>query len=59
MKSKIPCDIIRDLFPSYLDGLTSETTNKEVDGHLEECEDCKAVLERMKEPKNMLNRIEN
>ncbi|MBR1740912.1 MAG: DUF4825 domain-containing protein, partial [Lachnospiraceae bacterium] len=57
MKNKIPCDMIKDLFPSYLDGLTSEVSNQEIDAHLEECEDCRQVLEDMKEPKNLLNSI--
>ena len=29
--SKIPCEIIRDLLPSYIDGLTSDVTNKEIE----------------------------
>lgn len=40
MKSKLSCDIIMDLLPSYVEGLTRENTNKEVKEHLEECENC-------------------
>lgn len=40
MKSKLSCDIVLDLLPSYVDELTRETTNKEVKEHLEECESC-------------------
>lgn len=42
------CKIIRDLFPSYIDGLTSETTNQYIAEHLNNCEECKKVLEDMK-----------
>lgn len=50
MTNKLPCEVIQDLFPSYIDGLTSEVTNTLVDEHIEECSKCKEVLEVMKEP---------
>lgn len=43
------CEIIRDLLPSYLDGLTSEESNQAVEEHLKECEACMAYLQTMKE----------
>ena len=36
--SKIPCEMIQDLLPSYIDELTSEVTNREVEAHVSECE---------------------
>ena len=42
------CKIIRDLFPSYIDGLTNEDTNHYIEEHLNNCEECKTVLEDMK-----------
>lgn len=48
--SKIPCDVIKDLLPSYIDKLTSETTNREIEAHMLECEQCQKVLEQMKAP---------
>lgn len=50
MKNKLPCELIRDLFPSYIDDLTSDVTNEFVEEHLSECEACRCVLESMKEP---------
>lgn len=50
MKSKIPCDVIKDLLPLYLDELTSETTDREVKLHVSECESCKRSLQLMKNP---------
>jgi len=41
MKHKIPCEIIQDLMPLYVDELTSELSNAEIEIHLEECEQCK------------------
>lgn len=46
----IPCEVVRDLFPSYIDGLTSETTTNLVNEHVAECEPCKTVLNAMREP---------
>ena len=53
----IPCEVIRDLFPSYIDGLTNEVTNREIEAHNADCADCAAILASMKnpqvEPKNI------
>ncbi|MBE7009680.1 MAG: DUF4825 domain-containing protein [Ruminococcaceae bacterium] len=48
--NNLPCEVVRDLLPSYVDGLTSETTNNLVDGHIETCEPCRAALEAMRAP---------
>lgn len=42
------CQIIKDLFPSYIDGLTNEDTNKYIEEHIKECEKCKEELGSMK-----------
>ncbi len=42
------CEIIRDLLPGYIDGLTSETSNAAIEEHLKECEECRKYLEVMK-----------
>lgn len=41
------CCIVKDLLPGYIDGLTSEETNIEIKEHLENCEDCRTIYERM------------
>ena len=33
---KMKCEIIRDLFPSYIDGLTSRESNELIEEHLED-----------------------
>lgn len=43
------CEIIRDLFPSYLDGLTSEESNAEIRLHLEDCKPCGEILAQMQQ----------
>ena len=43
------CEIIRDLLPSYIDGLTNSITNEEIDNHLKECEQCRIYYDEMKE----------
>ena len=44
----IPCEVVQDLLPSYIDGLTSDVTNKTIEDHLAGCEDCRGVLAAMK-----------
>ena len=34
------CEIIRDLLPLYIDGLTSIESNQEIEKHLKNCEEC-------------------
>ncbi len=48
MENKENCKIIKDLLPSYIDELTSEETKKYIETHLEECNECKDILENMK-----------
>lgn len=50
MANKIPCEIIQDLLPSYMDGLTNEVTNDAVEAHVENCEGCRNALYAMKTP---------
>ena len=44
----IECDIIQDLLPSYSDKISSNATNKLIEEHLQECKNCRVVLENMK-----------
>lgn len=50
MKQQIPCEVVRDLLPSYVDGLTSEATNGLLEAHLESCAPCRRAYEVMKTP---------
>ncbi|MEG6523006.1 zf-HC2 domain-containing protein [Desulfotomaculum sp. 1211_IL3151] len=42
------CDIIKDLLPSYVDGLTSDESNREIENHIKDCLKCRGALEEMK-----------
>lgn len=46
MKS-VNCDVIQDLLPSYLDKISSESTNKLIEEHLQSCENCQEALQSM------------
>ena len=46
--NKIPCEVIRDLFPSYIDQLTSPVTNEAIAEHLHTCDACRDVLAAMR-----------
>ncbi|MBP5554603.1 MAG: DUF4825 domain-containing protein [Lachnospiraceae bacterium] len=48
MMNHIDCEIIQDLLPSYIDGLTCEKTNAVIEEHLAGCEKCRKVLATMK-----------
>lgn len=48
MKYNLPCEILKDLLPNYIDGLSSKVTAEAVEEHLENCADCKKTYELMK-----------
>ncbi len=50
MKNNMKCEVIRDLFPSYIDELTSEATNQVIEEHLSVCKNCCNILDEMKRP---------
>lgn len=54
MSDGLKCEIVQDLLPSYVDGLTSDVTNSEIERHLKECAACSAALERMRAPETVL-----
>lgn len=40
MKNDLTCGVVRDLLPSYVEGLTVPETNEAVERHLSECPEC-------------------
>lgn len=48
MGQKINCDIIRDLLPTYIEKMNSESSNKLIEEHLKECSECREIYEEMK-----------
>lgn len=44
------CEVIRDLLPSYLDGLCSPRSRELVETHLAACPDCARAAKTMREP---------
>lgn len=47
MNENQECEIIKDLLPSYIEGLTSERTNEFIEQHLKKCSSCKNSYEIM------------
>lgn len=45
--SKLSCNVIRDLLPTYLDGICSEESKLLVEEHLADCEKCKAFVKEI------------
>lgn len=52
MENKLNCAIVRDLLPTYVDGIASDETVNAVDRHITSCGDCKEALRLMKEPES-------
>ncbi len=48
MCDKITCQIVRDLLPNYIEGLTGEETNAAIAHHLANCESCRQLHEKLK-----------
>ena len=48
MKEKKECKIVQDLLPNYIEKFTSEETNKYIEDHLKECDECRDAFEKMK-----------
>ncbi len=49
-KIKLPCEIVQDLLPNYLDELTSNLSNQAIQEHICECESCRHILKNMQQP---------
>lgn len=47
--SELPCEVVKDLLPSYADGITDDKTSELVKEHLASCEPCRIALEAMRE----------
>ena len=43
----LPCEIVRDLLPSYAEGLTSDVTAKSIEYHIKDCSSCSVALDAM------------
>ena len=57
--TNLPCEVVRDLLPSYVDGLTSETTGALVEAHVAGCGACRAALQAMRTPEAEPEKQEN
>lgn len=56
--SKISCNIIYDLLPSYLDNICSEDTRQLVEEHFMECQSCHNLYESMKKSQFVSDKLE-
>ena len=50
MKNDLSCELVQDLLPSYVDHLTSETTNAAIETHLNGCASCRQIADEMQTP---------
>ena len=41
--------VFKDLAPAYIDKLTSEETNEQIESHMDQCEECRNYLNKMEE----------
>lgn len=49
MNYELPCEIVEDLLPSYIDNLTNKLTEQSVAEHLAHCTKCSKMYKAMKE----------
>ena len=49
MKEKKECNVVQDLFPNYIEGLTTKATNEFIEEHIKDCTECQSVLKNMKD----------
>lgn len=45
--TSLPCDIVQDLLPSYVDGILSDTSTSAVARHLQSCKSCHDIYKDM------------
>ena len=57
MRENLPCSVVRDLLPAYVEHLTDAETDSLVKTHLQTCRDCAALWRGMAGPEPV--RIEN
>ena len=50
------CKVVQDLLPNYIENLTNEETNKFIEEHLKNCEQCKKIYDNMKKDLNVDNK---
>lgn len=46
---KPDCDIVKDLIPSYVDDICSESSRKAVEEHMAECEECRRFVKILRQ----------
>lgn len=54
MIRQIDCEIIKDVMPLYLDGLSGDVTNEIIETHLKECKKCRSAYEKLKSDREAL-----
>lgn len=47
MNRELPCEIVKDLLPLYVDGMISDVSKKSIEEHLEHCKDCTEMYQNM------------
>ena len=57
-EGRIPCGVIKDLLPSYIDRLTGEETDRIVEEHLSTCDECRSTFESMRAGDTVVARID-
>lgn len=57
--NKLPCNVIRDLLPSYADHICSKESTTLVEDHIKECPECKNYLKRISADSDRLPVKEN
>lgn len=54
----IPCSVIKDLLPLYMEGIDSAETHQLIEEHLNDCEKCRNELEKLREPDDLIDKVD-
>lgn len=53
MESRLECDVVQDLLPSYVEHMTSQVTTGQVEAHLKECRKCRQIFNEITQEVNI------
>lgn len=56
--SKLECDVIRDLLPSYVDGICSEASKRHIEEHIAECKECERLMRQLRDTEIVTDKLE-
>ena len=54
---EVPCYMVNDLLPLFVDGLLSPESERDIRKHLDECKECRSIYRQMTEPESEIPKM--